>query len=221
MMIKIILLFLPSIFLDSTVIAQDLFFKGGMNLTSYEYQNKVGLTEVGLNSRSGSTYQIGLGFPISLGRGNQYGKNRNLNDGQIRLRNEILINVNEYNAQGGDQNSNYTYETTYGGVNNQLSILANMGQLEFGILGSIGVNKIMSGTQVINAERYNLKDYQEFQRAFLHLGLGASIAYPILENLFLSVAYQHTKNMRPRMQNTEHVNFKSKVILFGIHFKIN
>lgn len=220
-MIKPISIAVLLLILGAEVSAQDLFFKAGKNLTTYEYQNKAGLNVVDLNSRSGSSFEIGLGFPISLGHGSQFDRNQNLNDGQISLRNEISFSANDYNAQGGDQNSNYSYETTFGGINNQLTLLANIGQLEFGILGNIGVNKMISGTQVINSERYNLKDYQEFRREFLHTGWGASVLYPILEKMYLSASYKHSKNMRPNMQNEKHVNFKSRVILFGIHLKIN
>lgn len=223
LMIKINLLFLLLIFLDSSALAQDLFFKAGRNLTTYEYQNKAGMNVVKLNPGTGSSYAVGLGFPISpdFNLSDKYQKKGKPKDGKMRLYNEISLMTNYLNAFGGDQNNDYHYATTFGGIGNQLSILAFMGKLEFGIMGTIGVNKLISGTQVINNERYNLKNYEEFQRTFLHTGLGASIAYPLFDHLFLSINYQHTQNMRPKRQKIEYVNFKSKIISFGIHFKLD
>lgn len=220
-MIRSISICFLTILFCTNAFGQDVFFKAGKNFTTYDYQNTEGLKGFELNPRTGSSYEIGLGFPISLGAKKTYSKNGKVRDGRIRLRNETSFMVNDFNAHGGDMNNIYSYETSFGGIQNQLSVLAQIGDLEFGIFGIIGVNKLISGTQVINNERYNLRDYQEFQREFLHTGLGGSVSYPILKNVFLSAAYQQTTNKRPKMQDKEHINFKSRIILFGIHFKID
>jgi hypothetical protein len=219
-MFKCISFCLLTILFSSYCLAQEVFFKAGKNFTTYDYKNSAGIKVVELSPGEGFSYEIGLGFSIPLSRVKQYSQKEKVNDGRIRLRNEISFMANHYNAHGGDMNSNYSYKTSFGGIQNQLSILAQIGKLEFGILGIVGVNKLISGTQVINNERYNLRDYQEFQREFLHTGLGGSVSYPILKNVFLSAAYQHTKNKRPKMQDEEHINFNSRIILLGIHFNI-
>jgi hypothetical protein len=220
-MFKCISFCLLTILFPSYCLAQDVFFKAGKNFTTYDYLNTEGLKGFELNPRTGSSYEIGLGFPISLDAKKTYLKNGKVRDGRIRLRNETSFMVNDFNAHGGDLNNNYSYETSFGGMQNQLSILAQIGDLEFGIFGIIGVNKLISGTQIINNERYKLKDYQEFQREFLHTGFGGSVSYPLLKNAFFSATYQHTKNKRPKMQDKEHVNFNSRIILLGIHFNIH
>jgi hypothetical protein len=219
-MFKSISYCLLTILFSSNCLAQDVFFKAGKNFTTYDYKNSDGQKVFDFSAGEGFSYQIGLGLPIPLNRKNQHSQKEKAKDGRIRLRNEISLIANHYNAQGGDMNSNYTYETSFGGIQNQLSILAQIGKLEFGILGILGVNKLISGTQVINNERYNLKDYQEFRSEFLQTGLGGSVSYPLLKNAFLSATYQHTKNKRPKMQDEEHINFNSRIILLGIHFKI-
>jgi hypothetical protein len=219
-MFKCISFCLLTILFSSYCLAQEVFFKAGKNFTTYDYKNSAGIKVVELSPGEGFSYEIGLGFSIPLSRVKQYSQKEKVNDGRIRLRNEISLMANHYNAHGGDMNSNYSYKTSFGGIQNQLSILAQIGKLEFGILGIVGVNKLISGTQVINNERYKLKDYQEFQREFLHTGFGGSVSYPLLKNAFLSAAYQHTKNKRPKMQDKEHINFNSRIILLGIHFNI-
>lgn len=220
-MIKSLLISVLTMLFSSNLFGQDVFFKAGKNFTTYDYKNSAGLKVVELSPGEGFSYEIGLGIPIPLRRENQLSQQEQTKDGRIKLRNEISFMANQYNAHGGDLNSNYSYKTSFGGIQNQLSILAQIGKLEFGISGIIGVNKLIAGTQIINNERYNLKDYQEFRREFLQTGLGGSISYPLLKNAFLSAAYQHTTNKRPKMQDKEHINFNSRTISFGIHFKID
>lgn len=218
---KNILIFYIVTILTNNVTAQDIFFKTGKNRTTYNYINTSGLSTIKLSPQVGPTNEIGIGFPFSV----KINKNKNLKEERktqvIRFRNEVGFIVNSYHSYGGDQNNNYSYESTFGGLNNQLSILGKIGDLEFGILGTIGVNKIISGTQVINNSRYNLKLYDEFRGDFFYTGLGASAYYPLLDKVFLSFTYKHTQNKRPKMQETEHVNFNSRIVLFGLHLIIN
>jgi hypothetical protein len=201
--------------------AQDVFFKTGKNRTTYNYMNANGLSPIKLSPQIGNTNEIGIGFPFSMNIKKKKNLKEETKTQPLRFRNEVAFMLNSYNAYGGDPNNNYSYETTFGGLNNQFSLLGKIGNLEFGILGIIGINKIITGTQVINNGRYNLKLYDEFRRDFLSTGLGASAYYPLLDNVFLSFTYKHTQNKRPKMQETEHVNFNSRIVLFGLHFKMN
>ncbi len=210
-------------FLSSTalIFAQDVFFKTGRNFTTYDYRNSDGLKASGFIPRVGSTFEIGLGYPFSVSKQENTFKIDNIQNKRNWFRNEVSFMVNSYNAYGGDLNNNYSYETTFGGIKNQFSLLAKAGNLEFGLIGSIGMNRILSGTQLINNSRFNLKGENEFRNIFLQTGLGASAAYPLFDNAFLSVAYNYTVNRRPSIQNEEYVNFNSRVVLFGIHFKLD
>lgn len=216
---KTILIVFSLLLLGSSAHAQDLFFKAGRNYTNYDYRNSLGLQVIDLSRGTGSSYEIGLGFPIYLSKNNKPA-NEDAHDRRIRLHNQVSFAVNQYNAIGGDLINNYSYETNFGGFNDQLALVAHLGNLEVGISGIIGVHKLMSGTQVINSKRYDLKDYREFQSEFLQTGLGGSVSYPLVKNVSLSASYQYTENRRPKMQDLEHVNFNSRTILFGIHFNL-
>jgi hypothetical protein len=37
------------------------------------------------------------------------------------LKNEVSLNLDSFNSYGGNQNNNYSWETTYGGLTNTLS----------------------------------------------------------------------------------------------------
>lgn len=198
---------------------QDLFFKAGRNSTNYDYKNSLGQQVIDLSRDTGSSYEIGLGFPIYLGKNNKP-ENSDEHDRRIRLHNQVSFAVNQYNVNGGDLINNYSYETNFGGFNDQIALVAHLGNLEVGVSGIIGVHRLMSGTQVINSKRYELKEFQEFQGEFLQTGWGASVSYPLVKSVFLSASYQQTKSRRPKMQDLEHVNFNSNTLLFGIHFNL-
>jgi hypothetical protein len=217
---KTILFIFSLLVFGTNAYTQDLFFKAGRNSTSYDFKNSLGQQVIDLSRGTGSSYEIGLGFPISLNGKNHKSTNKEDHDRRIRFHNQVSFTVNQYTANGGNLNNNYLYVTNFGGFNDQLALLAHLGNLEIGISGIIGINKLMSGTQVINSKRYDLKEYQEFQGEFLQTGLGASVLYPIVKSVFLSASYQRTKNRRSKMQDSEHVNFNSNTIFFGIHFNL-
>lgn len=220
-MTKIILSLFLLTYFAADIAAQDVFFKSGRNFTTYEYRNNNGLKPVEFLSRVGSSFEIGMGFPFLFKLQKDILNPNEVKIERYRFRNEVSFMLNSFNAFGGDPNNNYTYETTFGGIKNQFSLLAKFGDLELALLGSIGVNKLLSGTQVINNSRFSVKAYDEFKNVFLQTGLGASAAYPLFDNTFLTVAYNYVVNRRPQIQNTAHVNFHSRLVLFGIHFKID
>jgi hypothetical protein len=220
-MTKTILSLFLLIYFSADILAQDVFFKTGRNFTTYEYRNNNGLKPIEFIPRVGASFEIGMGFPFLLELQKDILNPNDIKIERHRFRNEVSFMLNSYNAFGGDPNNNYTYEATFGGIKNQFSFLAQAGKLELGLLMNIGINKLLSGTQVINNSRFSVKAYDEFKNVFLQTGLGASAAYPLFDNAFLTVAYNYTVNRRPQIQNTAHVNFNSRLVLFGIHFKID
>lgn len=220
-MIKIIFSLFLILFFAKGTDAQDVFFKTGRNFTTYNYKNVDGFQAIDFFSREGSSFEIGLGSSFSLSQKKETMNDKSQSTDKNWFRNEVSFMLNSYNSYGGNLNNNYSYETTFGGLKNQFSLLAQAGKLELSLSGIIGINKMFSGTQVLNNARFNLKKYEEFQNIFFLTGLGASAAYPLFDKSFLSVAYNYTVNMRANSQNREHVNFNSRLVLFGIHFKLD
>jgi len=185
--------------------SQDVFFKTGVNYTGYSFKDQNGKQTKGLFPGSGSSYELGLGFPIK----------------KDFLKYELGLSLNGYNATGGDINNNYSWDTNYGGIKNIISFFPTTGDLDIGILGIFGASSIISGTQVINNSRYELKNNPEFKGIFLETGLGLSLSYDVSKKGFISLSYDYTNNFGVGQNNEEKLSFNNQRILFGVHFIID
>jgi len=185
--------------------SQDLFFKTGLNRTSYSFTDQSGEKLDGLSPGIGSSFEIGLGIPFA----------------QEWLKYELGAAINSFNATGGDFNNNYTWNTTYGGINNSISFFPTSGELSIGILGTLGVSTIISGTQSLNNSRFDLKKNPEFSGILIQPGLGLSVGYNIFNQGFLSIQYDFTRSFRLGEESVEKLNYLNNRLLFGVHFNLD
>lgn len=202
---KISLIILLLIGVSIRSYSQDVFFKTGVNYTGYSFKDQNGNQTKGLFPGSGSSYELGLGFPIK----------------KDFLKYELGLSLNGYNATGGDINNNYSWETNYGGIKNTISFFPTTKDLDIGILGIFGASSILSGTQMINNSRYELKNNPEFKGIFLETGLGLSLSYDVSKSGFISLSYDYTNNFGVGQNNEEKLSFNNQRILFGVHFIID
>lgn len=203
---KISLIILLLIGVSIRSYSQDVFFKTGVNYTSYSFKDQNGKQIKGLFPGSGSSYELGVGFPIK----------------KDFLKYELGLSLNGYNATGGDIDNNYSWDTNYGGIKNTISFYPTFpGDLNIGILGIFGASGIISGTQVINNSRYELKNHPEFKGIFLETGLGLLLSYDVSKKGLISVSYDYTNNFGVGQNNEEKLSFNNQRILFGVHFIIN
>jgi hypothetical protein len=184
--------------------AQDLFFKVGINQTTYDFRDKNGDKLSRLNSELGQSYTAGLGIPLF----------------DYWAKYEIGLTLDAYNGSGGDLTKFYTWNTNYGGVQNTVTFFPIDEEITLGISANLGVSTILNGTQILNNSRYSLTDDPEFNGARLHPGFGVSLAYNILENGYLSFQYDYSRSISLRDKTAENLNFITNRILFGIHFQI-
>lgn len=187
------------------VYSQELFFKTGLNRTSYSFTDQLGEKLDGLSPGIGSSYEIGMGIPLIQGW----------------LKYELGAAINSYNATGGDFNNNYTWNTTYGGINNSISFFPTYGELSIGILGILGVSTIISGTQSLNNSRFDLKKHPEFSGILIQPGLGLSFGYNIFNQGFLSIRYDISKSVQLGEESVEKLQYLNNRLLFGIHFNLD
>jgi hypothetical protein len=185
--------------------AQDLFFKTGINQTTYDFMDKNGNKLSRLLPELGQSYSAGVGFPLF----------------SYLARYEIGLTLDAYNASGGDLTKYYHWNTNYGGVRNSFTFFPIDEEVTLGITANLGVSTILNGTQILSNTRYSLRDDPEFSGAVLHPGLGFSLAYNILDNGYLSFQYDHSRSLRLGDKAAENLNFISNRILFGIHFQID
>lgn len=185
--------------------AQDLFFKTGINQTTYDFRDKNGNKLSRLLPELGQSYHAGLGIPLF----------------DYWARYEIGLTLDAYNASGGDLTKYYHWNTNYGGIRNSFTFFPIDEEVTLGITANLGVSTILNGTQILNNTRFSLRDDPEFTGAVLHPGLGFSLAYNILKNGYLSFQYDHSRSLRLGDKAEENLNFITNRILFGIHFQID
>jgi hypothetical protein len=108
--------------------------------------------------------------------------------------------LDAYNSFGGDINNNYSWETTFAGVRNRLSVLGNFGKMELGLVGLLGASKMIAGTQELNRARFDLKEFDDFKGLFVQGGLGGSASYQVFSQASLSISYDYSKSLPVRQQ---------------------
>jgi hypothetical protein len=201
-------------------LGQEIFIKTGINSTTYDFRSSDGTKLLDFTSGMGNSIEMGMGFPFV--------KKSKKEDSSIKVRsysphwfkNEVSLNMDSFNSFGGDQNNNYSWETTYGGITNTLSFLAHIGEVELGIRGALGLSRMISGTQVINSSRFPLKEEADFQGFFAKTGVGASASYPVFQRAFLNLTYNYSKNSRLGGPEEEQVRFLSHGFVFGLYVQL-
>lgn len=200
--------------------AQEIFIKTGINSTAYDFRSSDGTKLLEFSSGIGNSIEMGMGFPFipKTKRKEAIEKERSYSPNWFK--NEVSFNLDSFNSFGGDQNNNYSWETTYGGITNTLSFLAHIGEVELGVRGHLGLSGMLSGTQVINNSRFPLKGNEDFKGVFAKTGIGASASYPVFQRAFLNLTYSYSKSARLGGPEEEQVRFLSHGFLFGLYVQL-
>lgn len=211
--------------------AQDIFFKTGKNFTTYDFKSDAGIKITDFLPGTGSSYEFGLGTVFFLEKQpdpvNQdsiptfMSPRPSLKSRPILFRYEGSLTLDSYDSYGGDLNNSYSWETTYGGVRNRLSILGSVGALELGLSGILGASTIITGTQEVNKSMFDLREFEDFSGVFLQAGLGGSASFQMVSQGFISLSYDYSKSYRVGQQTPNQLRFKNQRIVFGIHFKFD
>jgi hypothetical protein len=202
-------------------VAQEIFIKTGINSTTYDFRSADGTKLLDFTSGMGNSIEIGMGFPFIPKSKKEGDEEQERSYSPNWFKNEVSLNLDSFNSFGGDQNNNYSWETTYGGLTNTLSFLAYIGEVELGIRGHLGLSGMLSGTQVINSSRFPLKGTADFNGVFAKTGVGASASYPVFQRAFLNLTYSYSKSARLGGPQEEQVRFLSHGFLFGLYVQLN
>lgn len=200
--------------------AQEIFIKTGINSTTYDFRSSDGTKLLDFSSGMGNSIEMGMGFPFVPKTKKEGASEKERSYSPNWFKNEVSLNLDSFNSFGGDQNNNYSWETTYGGITNTLSFLAHIGEVELGVRGSLGFSGMLSGTQVINSSRFPLKEEPDFQGVFAKTGVGASLSYPVFQRAFLNLTYKYSKSSRLGGPVEEQVRFLSHGFLFGLYIQL-
>jgi len=200
---------------------QEIFIKTGINSTTYDFRSTDGIKLLDFTSGMGNSIEMGMGFPFVPKSKKEGAPEKERSYSPNWFKNEVSLNLDSFNSFGGDQNNNYSWETTYGGITNTLSFLAHIGEVELGIRGHVGLSGMLSGTQVINSSRFPLKGTADFKGVFAKTGVGASASYPVFQRAFLNLTYNYSKSARLGGPQEEQVRFFSHGFLFGLYVQLN
>ncbi len=199
---------------------QEIFIKTGINSTTYDFRSADGAKLLDFTSGMGNSIEMGMGFPLVPKTKKEGAPEKERSYSPNWLKNEVSLNLDSFNSFGGDQNNNYSWETTYGGITNTLSFLAHIGEVELGVRGHVGLSGMLSGTQVINSSRFPLKGNEDFKGVFAKTGVGASASYPVFQRAFLNLTYSYSKSSRLGGPVEEQVRFLSHGVLFGLYVQL-
>ena len=200
--------------------AQEIFIKTGINSTTYDFRSSDGTKLLDFTSGMGNSIEMGMGFPFVPKTKKEGAPEKERSYSPNWFKNEVSLNLDSFNSFGGDQNNNYSWETTYGGITNTLSFLAHIGEVELGVRGHVGLSGMLSGTQVINSSRFPLKGKEDFKGVFAKTGVGASASYPVFQRAFLNLTYSYSKSARLGGPEEEQVRFLSHGFLFGLYVQL-
>ena len=199
---------------------QEIFIKTGINSTTYDFRSADGAKLLDFTSGMGNSIEMGMGFPFVPKTKKEGAPEKERSYSPNWLKNEVSLNLDSFNSFGGDQNNNYSWGTTYGGITNTLSFLTHIGEVELGVRGHAGLSGILSGTQVINSSRFPLKGNEDFKGVFAKTGVGASASYPVFQRAFLNLTYSYSKSARLGGPEEEQVRFLSHGFLFGLYVQL-
>jgi hypothetical protein len=194
--------------------AQELYFKTGMNATTYEFRNPSGVKLTNFLPAAGSSYEFGFEFPFV--------KTEQTYPPLVKqVKNQVSLTLEELNGASGDKLTSYRSETRFIGFANRLSFLGTAGPLELGITGLAGIATLLSGTQTFNTSLVDLRESADFKSGFFRYGLGFSTAYGRLDIARLSLSYEFSKHHRLNKKFEEKLNFLTHSILIGVHIPLN
>lgn len=195
-----LLLFLFLRIIDSGF-SQDIYLKSGVNSTRFKFVDDKGQAIYKFLPALAPSFEIGYGYSIS-----------------DFLVNEFGVSLDGYNSKGDTKFRDYDYTTFYGGVRNSTAFKVSFGDLEVGVVGLLGVSKILSGDQLINNSRFDLTEQADFKGVFFQRGMGINFNYFVKNEVFISSGIDYSIASKLNRTPSENLGFATTRVLFGIHF---
>ena len=136
-----------------------------------------------------------------------------------KLKYAIGLNLNEYNAIGGNTVSSYSWNTQYLGVQNTFSIaFLKASGLEASANAGLGINTLIYGKQNINGQYLDLSSQKEFSGLWIAPKLGLQASYNVNNDINLSLGYGYSKSFNLSNSTAEKLSFNNNQIQFGVNF---
>jgi outer membrane protein OmpA-like peptidoglycan-associated protein len=185
--------------------SQEIYFKTGMNFTSYDFKNSSGNRNPNLKSGTGTFYEVG------------YNKNLKYD----RFSYSMAIALNEYNNTGGNTANSYNWNTQYLGVQSRLFYSYLRGK-DYDLLSTIGLNasSLLKGKQQINETYYDLTKEKEFTGFLLSPSVGVQFKYNVTNLCYVSLGYNYVKSYNLTNSTNQKLGFTTNQLQFGVHFEL-
>ena len=189
--------------------AQQLFLKTGPTLSTFQYENSVGQPLENLQS-------VGK---FHFGIGNRY----LMNYSTVYL--TLGASWNNYGAIGSDSRLDnfFEWDVSYAGLQAGLDIkFIEANDFSIAFSGAIGAEYLVSGTQVINNQAYDIRNSDEYNPLNFMLWAGALASYELSKKSAICFQYQLGYSLF-NLQNSANDNEYLKLLAhqFSIGFLIN
>ena len=182
--------------------SQEIYLQTGKNFTKYDYKSDTS-SSPSLQSGTGNFYEIGYRIILN----------------NEKLRYAIGLNLNEYNAIGGNAVSSYSWNTQYLGVQNTFSIaFLKASGLEVSANAGLGINSLIYGKQNTNGQYLDLSSQKEFSGLWIAPKLGLQASYNVNNDINLSLGYGYSKSFNLTNSTAEKLSFNNNQIQFGVNF---
>nr|WP_314836718.1 hypothetical protein [uncultured Flavobacterium sp.] len=202
---KKLLLVLTIICSFQNIHSQEIYCFTGKNYTNYDYKDATGISNPNLQTGSGNFYEMGYAMPL----------------GNEKISYSIGLNLNEYNAIGGNTVNSYSWNTQYLGVKSSISYsLFDRSSFDVAISGGLTFATLIYGKQEINGTFIDLMSQKEFTGFIVQPFLGFQTRYNILQDGYLSFGYNFSKSFNVTNSTNEKLSFNNSQLQFGIHFNM-
>ncbi len=199
---KKLLMFTLIVLSFQNIHSQEIYLQTGKNFTNYDYKSDTS-SSPSLQSGTGNFYEIGYRIILN----------------NEKLKYAIGLNLNEYNAIGGNTVSSYSWNTQYLGVQNTFSIaFLKASGLEVSANAGLGINTLIYGKQNINGQYLDLSSQKEFSGLWIAPKLGLQASYNVNNDINLSLGYGYSKSFNLTNSTAEKLSFNNNQIQFGVNF---
>ena len=203
------------LFCTISVFSQEMYFLSGKNFTKFSFRELSNSTPIQLQAGSGNYYEVGIANSIEDQPFFYSG----------------AINLQEYNAIGGDAVSKYTWNSQYIGakISGYYPLLTshcncyNETSWNVLVVASLNALTLLDGQQTITSSYYNTNSYYdlnknaEFTGLFLQPSLGLQVKYSMFSYGAVSFGYSYNKAFNLINSTNEKLGFNSHQLQFGIH----
>jgi hypothetical protein len=209
--------------------AQQFKLNQGIALTEFSYQNDQGQPFQGLKRGSGLAFQLSY-HKANLVDSSKYkleqspfaiylGQNPKIARLLSMINYDLGIQFNQLNAVGDIQNTAFSYQTDYIGLQGKLGFRI---QLPFAcsinLQGIASVNKIVHGNQLLLNRYVDLNEDPQFSQVKLMAGYGAELERQFSGKIAGFVAYQQSQTLNSNPVGLSTLNFTPSVFSIGIRF---